>query len=293
MKQRYISKSFNAASLAMIDQANKIIEEYQAAGFDLTLRQLYYQFVARGLIPNTQRSYKRLGKIISNARLAGLTDWNAIVDRTRNLKGNSHWSSVGNIIRSCAYGYRLDVWADQPIQVEVWIEKEALIGVIEKPCMELDIPFFACRGYVSQSELRSAGVRAKDRMLLNDQETVIIHLGDHDPSGVDMTRDNDDRMRLFSEDYGVTEVVRIALNWDQIEEYTPPPNPAKTTDSRARDYIAKYGEDSWELDALEPQVIDQLIRDEVALHIDQELMNESIARQEADRAILYELAEKY
>jgi hypothetical protein len=292
MKQTYIDKSFNAASLAVIEQANEIIEEYQAAGFDLTLRQLYYQFVARALIPNTQRSYKRLGKIVSNARLAGLIDWDAIVDRTRKLVENGHWNSVGDIIRSCAWGYRRDVWADQPKQVEVWIEKEALIGVIEKPCKELDIPFFACRGYVSQSELRAAGVRAKERFDRTGQYTIIIHLGDHDPSGVDMTRDNDDRMELFSESSFV-EVDRIALTMDQVQLYDPPPNPAKTTDSRSREYIMMYGEDSWELDALEPQIMDRLIRDKVADIVDQDLMDTAIARQESERDVLYKLASEY
>jgi hypothetical protein len=291
MKQTYLNKNFNAASLAVIDQANEIIEEYQGAGFDLTLRQLYYQFVARAMIPNTQQSYKRLGKIISNARLAGMVDWDAIVDRTRQLKANGHWSSVGNIIYSCAFGYRRDVWANQPTRIEVWIEKEALIGVIEKPCEELDIPFFACRGYVSQSELRVAGVRAREHYD-RGQQTVIIHLGDHDPSGMDMTRDNDDRMDLFSES-SFAEIRRIALNMDQVERYNPPPNPAKTTDSRSDEYILRYGEDSWELDALEPQVMDRLIRNEVATIIDQDLMDEAIAEQEADRAILNKLAEEY
>lgn len=292
MKQRYISKSFNDASLAVIDQANEIIEEYQAAGFDLTLRQIYYQFVARALIPNTQRSYKRLGNIISKGRLAGLIDWDAIVDRTRNLVANGHWDSVGDIIRSCAWSFRYDVWTNQSHQIEVWIEKEALIGVIEKPCRELDIPYFACRGYVSQSELRSAGVRAKRRWDRSSQYTTIIHLGDHDPSGMDMTRDNDDRMDLFSEQSFV-EVERIALNMDQVEEFNPPPNPAKTTDSRAREYIALYGYDSWELDALEPQVIDQLIRDKVYRIVDQDLMDEALEKQEEARLTLQRLAEEH
>lgn len=292
MKQTYIEKSFRADSLLIIQQANEIIDEYTAEGFSLTLRQLYYQFVARDLLPNSQRSYKRLGSIINDARLAGYIDWDAIVDRTRNLKSNPHWTSPGSIIESAAYSYRRDLWAGQPYRVEVWIEKEALAGVIERPCVKLDVPYFCCRGYVSQSEQRASGVRARRNWLNNDQSTVILHLGDHDPSGVDMTRDNDDRMQLFSQCPNVT-VQRIALNWDQIEQYNPPPNPAKLTDSRAQDYIQRYGRESWELDALEPRVIADLITDNVEYYMDRDLMDAAIAQQEEERELLNRLAEEY
>jgi len=289
MKQQYLIKSFNPPTQFTIDQANAIIEEMQAKGYNLTLRQLYYQFVARGLISNTMQSYKRLGKIVSNGRLAGLIDWTAIVDRTRNIKHNSHWTGPGQILMGAAAGYRRDVWQDQPFAIEVWIEKEALIGVIERPCADLDITFFACRGYVSLSELRQAGERAKNR----PNPTVIIHLGDHDPSGMDMTRNNQESLTLFAEQMAGVTVSRIALNMDQVDEHNPPPNPAKLSDSRAQDYIARFGNDSWELDALEPELIDQLIRDEVAKYLDQDLMDQAKQRQETERQELYKLADNY
>jgi len=89
-KIAYKDKNFSPSTLAVIDQANEIIDEYQTDGLKLTLRQLYYQFVSRALIANKQSEYKRLGSIINDARLAGLVDWKAIEDRTRNLKRNSH-----------------------------------------------------------------------------------------------------------------------------------------------------------------------------------------------------------
>ena len=98
----YIPKNFRKKSLEVIAAANRIIEEYAAQGFSLTLRQLYYQFVARDLLPNTKRSYKRLGEIINDARLAGLVDWDQITDRTRNVRSNGHWSSPSDIIRLAA-----------------------------------------------------------------------------------------------------------------------------------------------------------------------------------------------
>lgn len=281
MKQAFIEKNFAAGSLVLIEQANEIIEDYQAQGYILTLRQLYYQFVSRDLIENSQRAYKRLGSIVNDARLAGLIDWTTIEDRTRNLQSNWHAKSPKKAIQVIRDQYGIDMWANQPERVEVWIEKEALTGVIEPVCDDLDVPYFACRGYVSQSEQYAAYQRfnlkyytgAKERG--GTQRTILLHFGDHDPSGIDMTRDNADRLALFLKGRDKKfEVIRVALNMDQVEEYEPPPNPAKMTDSRFESYMLEHGDKSWELDALEPVVIDNLIRDYVAEHRDEELWDE-------------------
>jgi hypothetical protein len=274
MKIGYIDKNFKSTTLAIIAKANEIINDYAAQGFSLTLRQLYYQFVARDLLPNTERSYKRLGSIINDGRMAGYIDWDAIEDRTRNVKRNLHLSGPANAIEVVRDQYGIDMWENQPERVEVWIEKEALAGVIAGVCSELDVPYFACKGYVSQSEQWRAGRRFRDP----SQRSIILHLGDHDPSGIDMTRDNQDRLSTFS-NWNV-DVERIALNMDQIDEYGPPPNPAKMTDARFRDYMLEYGTESWELDALEPRVISSLIRENVAKHRDESLWDEK--QQELD-----------
>jgi hypothetical protein len=297
VKKAYINKNFSASTLATIDQANVIIDDYLADGLNLTLRQLYYQFVARDLFENKQLNYDRLGRIVSDARLTGHIDWDAIVDRTRKLEKNPHWTSVRSILMGAAQGYRRDVWADQPFRVEVWIEKQALTGIIMRPCEELDVPYFACRGYVSQSEQREAGMRALRNWDRHDQQTIVLHLGDHDPSGMDMTRDNDDRLAMFTAgDEGFASLVemrRIALNMDQIRKYAPPPNPTKLTDSRAPAYISDHGYDSWELDALEPRVLDALIRDHIAGIVDDDLMEQSVAIQESERHTIMRLANEH
>lgn len=256
MKYRYQAKRFNRDSLEVIHWANSIITEYAEAGYRLTLRQLYYQFVSRDLLPNTQQSYKRLGGIISDGRLAGLIDWEAIEDRTRNLSTNSHWEDPSSIVSACAEQFQLNKWEGQPNRVEVWVEKEALAGVLSVACSELDVPFFACKGYTSQSEMYRAGRRLAGYRA-SGAKPVVIHLGDHDPSGIDMTRDVRERLELLSE--GPVKVVRIALNLDQVQQYNPPPNPAKLTDTRAGDYVAKFGRQSWELDALPPRVLVELV----------------------------------
>jgi len=287
----YVAKKFSRGSIEIIEKANEIIDEYQAQGFSLTLRQLYYQFVARGLIANKQTEYKRLGSIVNDARLAGLIDWNAIEDRTRNVQANSHWDSPADILESVRQSYRIDLWVGQKYRPEVWIEKEALIGVIEGICRQFDVPFFACRGYTSQSEQWRAGMRA-DRHFEEDQQPIVLHFGDHDPSGIDMTRDNADRLDIFAPFAGI-EVRRLALNMDQVTTYSPPPNPAKMTDSRFEGYVDKYGDESWELDALEPQVIADLIETEIRGLIDFDLWEARAKMIQDDRALLGQLAEDW
>lgn len=291
MTEQFIDKRFSTASLGIIRQANEIIADYAAQGFRLTLRQLYYQFVARDLVANTQRSYKRLGNIISDARLAGLVDWDAIEDRTRSLEHNPHWHDPAAIVAAAARSFRIDKWADQPCRVEVWIEKEALVGVIERICRDLDVAWFACRGYVSQSEQHAAGRRFASYIDAG-QDVVLLHLGDHDPSGLDMTRDNDQRLALFARTREIT-VRRLALNRDQIDTYGPPPNPAKLTDSRYQQYYHEHGDQSWELDALDPGVIQVLIDDAVSEYLDEDAWAVASDREDDDRARLREVQTRW
>lgn len=288
-KIKYREIAFLPATLALVKRCNAIIAEYTAQGFVLTLRQLYYQLVSRDVIANKQSEYKRLGSIVNDARLAGLIDWTAIEDRTRDLRKLSEWTTPSEIIEACASQYRIDLWEDQEHRPEVWIEKDALVGVIEGVCNELGVPHFSCRGYTSQSEMWEAGRRLKG-YLTGGQTPVIFHFGDHDPSGRDMTRDIVDRLALFM---GGVEVKRLALNMDQVEEYEPPPNPAKTTDSRYEAYIAEFGGESWELDALEPAVIATLIRDAVNALIDRKKWRKREAEVEESRRILGLVAEKW
>jgi hypothetical protein len=288
-KIKYVEQNFSAKSLRIIEQANTIIEQYAAEGFELTLRQLYYQFVSRDLIPNKSAEYDKLGNIISDARLAGLVDWDAIIDRTRTLRANSHWDSAADILLSAARGFAKDKWEGQQNRVEVWIEKDALIGVINDPCRELDVPFFSCRGYVSQTEMWHAAQRMK-RHTLHGHSVTVLHLGDHDPSGVDMTRDMQERLDLLSNEAGI-QVHRIALTMAQIEEYNPPPNPAKLTDSRCAKYVEEYGDDSWELDALEPKVLQTLVRTNILSLLDKKKWNAVQKQENSTKEYISTLAE--
>lgn len=312
----------------VIRQAVDICSTYQDQGYDLTLRQLYYQFVARGLIENSQQSYKRLGDIVNKARLAGYLDWDYIVDRTRNLESLSHWGTPKDIMEAAARSFALDKWAEQPTRVEVWVEKEALAGVVSLVADRHDIAWFSCRGYVSQSELWGAA-RRHLAYIEGGQNVVVLHLGDHDPSGIDMTRDIRKRLHHFTDQDWLDahvdeiegrmeegrkivtigairdsmrnhldgrdpiEVRRIALNMDQVRQYDPPPNPAKLTDSRVAGYLDEYGTESWELDALEPQVLDALIEEHILAVRDDDLWEPVEEEEERHKRLLTEAAVRW
>lgn len=275
----YKERNFNRTTLRLIAISNTIIEEYEAQNLSMTLRQLFYQMVARDVLPNSSASYNQLKGAVSEGRMAGLVSWAAIEDRTRNLQGLQTHSSPAAAFRAARASFRLDLWADQPWRPEVWVEKEALAGVVGDICDRLRVDYFAVRGYNSQSEQWRAGRRFA-HYVSKGQRPIVFHLGDHDPSGIDMTRDNRDRLSMFAGTPVIVE--RLALNFSQIEELRPPPNPAKMTDSRAADYVERYGYQSWELDALSPAYIRDLISSAVRRVRDEAVWDASLLQEAHD-----------
>jgi hypothetical protein len=277
--RKYVTINFKQETLDLIAQANVIIEDYEARGYMLTLRRLYYQMVAHNLISNKKSAYDRLGGVISDGRLTGLISWTAIEDRNRGLMGLQHYDNPYQLLDRARNGYRIDKWATQLFRPEVWVEKAALEGVIGEICNKLQVDFFSCRGYNSQSEQWRAGRRFAG-YVQKGQRPIVFHLGDHDPSGLDMTEDNRNRLSLFA---GVPiNVVRLGLNMPQIEELRPPPNPVKPSDSRYGAYARRFGEECWELDALTPEYITKLIEDAVVAIRDQRAWDEMMAQESED-----------
>ena len=295
MKERFKRHAFTKTTLDVIEQAIKIIDEYESEGFSLTLRQLFYQFVARELLPNTQRSYKRLGGIVNDGRLAGLIDWESIEDRTRFVRRTSLWESPQQILLSAARSFMIDPWLKQRQMVEVWIEKDALVGVVESACNTWRIPLFSCRGYASQSSIYTAAIRHKEYFEHPEREVPldalwVFHLGDHDPSGLDMTHDIENRLAMF---YSEATIDRLALSREQISRYGLPPNPTKLTDSRCGPYIKEHGADSWELDAMPPGDLAKLVNEEIAKLIDPAIWEKSIGVEHEQQRRLHMIACNY
>lgn len=281
--RKYAEFSFGEDRLVMIRRLADLSDQYEKKGYPLTVRQAYYQFVSRNWIENSKGAYNQIGNAISDGRMAGLISWTAFEDRGRNLMGHETFDSPAHAMKGVLDSYKIDMWADQPFRAEVWVEKEALVGVIGSICNKLRVDFFACKGYNSQSEQWRAGRRFAS-YVSKGQTPIVFHLGDHDPSGIDMTRDNRDRLSLFA---GTPiNVQRIALNMSQIEELQPPPNYAKASDSRYDGYRKLYGEECWELDALDPERIHQLIEDAVLKVRDQSKWDEMEEQETADKRVL-------
>lgn len=293
---------FSQETLEILALANSILSRNYMDGFITTLRQLYYQFVKQNALPNTQQSYKRLGDIVQRGRMAGLLDWVHMEDRTRNLKKLPSWNSPSEIMESALQSYRFNMNKLQPVHIEVWIEKEALADVMRHACDPFYVPYFACRGYLSASEMWNAvHNRFLPAMEDDDKRIVIFYLGDHDPSGLDMTRDIPARIAEFLshhledgitehtlDEYGV-EVRPLALNMAQITEQNLPPNPAKTTDARFKKYRSRYGSESWELDALDNHYLVDLVQEAILEELDQDILDEARKKEEADREKLRDM----
>lgn len=291
----------------MIAKANTLLDRYRQTGINITLRTLYYRFVALDWFPddrkwrqaggkwvkdpngtkNAEPNYKWIGDLMGDARLAGLVDWTHLQDMTRHLTSWNHYDGPSDALTRLAAGYDTDLWLNQKYRPEVWIEKDALVGVVEGVCAENDVPFFSCRGYTSLTEMWKASMRLRE-YLRGEQMPYIIHFGDHDPSGIDMSRDILERLRrTFMAD---CEFSRLALNMDQIEKLNPPPNPAKINDPRCTAYVKKFGDESWELDALDPPMFRDLIESELKKLRNDKIWEEDLAEKNRVKAQLTELA---
>lgn len=292
MKQAYVHRKFTPTSLALIETIDEICSDYQRQHFVLTVRQLYYQLVARNIIPNNERSYKNTTSLVNDARLAGLVDWDAIEDRTREFISRPRWGTGKEFLESVAPQYHTDLWSDQENRVFVIVEKEALVGVLQRTCYSMDVPLLAARGYPSVSVLREFA-RYQINKWSTSQDITILHLGDHDPSGIDMTRDLADRLYMLCGGMFKFNLQRIALNMDQIEENSCPPNPAKLTDSRSSGYVREFGYESWELDALEPSYLVNLVEDHIWRHIDKEVWEAKEERIDRIKDQMIEVANQF
>jgi hypothetical protein len=290
MKQAYKEKRFNSASRATIEQVNAILDEYEAQGYDLSLRQLYYQMVSRDLLPNQQKEYKRLGELLNGARLAGLVDWDMIKDRGRKTEGNSHFESPADILNIAASQFAIDKWQDQPCHIEVMVEKQALEGVLIPVCRELDINFTANKGYSSVSAFYERGRLLGYKAQREGKRIIVLYMGDHDPSGLDMTRDVSERLTMFAE--AKIHVERLALNFEQVETLNPPPNPTKETDTRTAEYKRRF-KASWELDAVEPATLARIVRETILKYRDAGKWQNAVKAEKRMKAELQELADSY
>ena len=279
----HLSKK-NIEQLGLI---NSIIEEYAEDGYVLTLRQLYYQLVSRDVIPNEVKEYAKLSKLLVKGRMAGFVDWEAIEDRIR-IPFLPYWvTGIKDAINDSIEQYRLNRQNNQNVYIELWVEKDALSGVLKRVTNYYHINLMVNRGYSSCTAIHDAYKRFKYQEDLGKQ-VYVLYLGDHDPSGLDMIRDIRERL----EEFGVHPLIKpIGLTRTQINKYNPPPNPAKITDPRAKWYIVEHGKTSWEVDALNPKTLNQLVKNNVEKLINMDLFNQIVNKEEKDKETLSNLTQ--
>lgn len=292
-----ISGVWTTSTALLLQRIKNIIDEFSAENIKLTKRQLYYQLVGADYIPNAVAVYKRVCKFVSDACYGGHIDWDAIEDRGRTPSKHAEWDSVKDIVDSAVYSYRLPRWSDQDYYVELYCEKEAMESVLKPVADKYHIYFGANKGYSSSSTMYELAGRLKDA-ILEGKKVVVLYFGDHDPSGLDMVRDIRERLKEFvfsgenyiEEEPGMLEVEPLALNMQQVRQYNLPPNPAKQTDPRSKWYVEKYGETSWELDALKPQVLKKLAEDGILNFMDEDKYGAWIQREKHEKKALTDFA---
>lgn len=297
MKQRFRATKLNARSMAHLNTINAIIEDYQAQGYTLTLRQLYYQLVSRNVIPNSDREYKKISRVLTEGRMAGLVDWDAIEDRLRQPSNVYHVADVKDALEDTYNQYRLDRQVGQNTFVEVWVEKDAISAVLKRVTQKYGVNILVNRGYGSVTAMHDAYSRYREALHYGSAENVVvIYLGDHDPSGLDMIRDIYGRVSemLREDDLDDRFVIKpVALTMKQIRKYNPPPNPAKLSDSRAEAYIEKHGAESWEVDALPPEVLHKLLEKSILSEIDSDVYEKVLNRERNEKAIIRTFIDSY
>ena len=291
MKETFREKlRLNKHNQAQLKIINGIINEYAKQGYRLTLRQLYYQLVSRNIVPNLTKEYAKLSSLLVKGRMAGVVDWKAIEDRIR-VPFIPYWvEDIEDAIQDTINQYRLNRQKGQDVYIELWVEKDALSGVLKRITSKYHINLMVNRGYSSCTAMYDAYKRLKSKEEAG-KETYILYLGDHDPSGLDMVRDIQDRL----EEFGVCpKVIHIGLTMKQIKEFNPPENPLKRkerklSDPRAEAYFKEFGDKSWEVDALNPETLHELVKEKVEELIDIDLFNSVLKQEEKDKKKL----EKY
>lgn len=308
MNIRFREVKLSSANRARLGMINRIISEYQDQGYRLTLRQLYYQLVSREVIPNNTKEYSKLSILLKEGRMGGVVDWNAIEDRLRVPSKPPAFDSPTDVLDAAINQYELPRMEGQDTYVEVWVEKDALSGVLKRVTEPFHIPIVVNRGYSSASAMYDAFNRFK-KAHENNQQIKILYLGDFDPSGVDMIRDIRSRIleffigyyQLNQDEYGepndlseddwsaaadsiglAFKVIPVALTREQIRLHRPPPNPAKKTDPRSKDFIKLHGSSSWEVDALKPEVLNDLLTLAIKESIDLKLYEKILKNEKKD-----------
>lgn len=240
----------------IIDEAYSILSAFHP----MTVRQVYYQLVSRQVIENNRSAYQGVSDALVEARREDEIPWAWIEDRLRRPRAVNMWDNLADFAKDALSSYKRDIWPEQESYLEVWLEKDALSGIFIDVLLEYGVTLNVGRGYDGWSSIYNAS----ERFACYDDVTV-LYFGDFDPSGDDMVRSLEVRLADL-ESY--PDIIKVALTREDIQRYRLPPNLTKPTDSRRAAFVAKNGDLSVELDALEPAILRARLTAEVERHMD-------------------------
>ncbi len=262
--------------------ADAVVELLENMNPPATVRQVFYQATVAGLVPKDEkRGYKVIQKLLVKLRREGRIPYSWITDATRWMRKPTSHNSFESLLSHTAQLYRRDFWERQDTYCEVWIEKDALAGVILPVTRTWDVPLMVARGFSSLSYLYSAAEAIKAA----GKKTYIYHLGDFDPSGVCAARTIERELRHFAPEAEI-HFERLAVTPQQIKAWKLPTRPTKSTDSRA----GSFGKVSVELDAIPPDNLRQLVDEAIEQHVDQNALNRLKLVEDGERDVLRKLA---
>jgi hypothetical protein len=267
------------ATLETISQIERVMAEYDQR---LTIRQIYYRLVADHSLENSHNSYKRIVRILGDARKEGIIEYGAIEDRTREITENDetdyitpegHLKRLYDYISKWDQHYGVPVWDDQPQRVVVMVEKQALQGIFQSVCEGWEVDLMVCKGYPSLTQQWELTERMKER-ISHGEDLHLIYFGDFDPSGEDIFTKLPENLR---HEFGIemASMVKEALTIDQVEKWGIPAYPAKVTDTRTKGFVEIYGKGMQvELDAIKPDQLTQMIEHSINRHYDHDIAAE-------------------
>lgn len=272
------SRRTKAAVQALRDVIIEIVSEYQP----MTVRQVFYQLVTRGEIDKTENEYKStVCRLLVQMRRDGSLPFDWIADNTRWQRKPRTYGSLQAMLENCQETYRRALWDDQEAYVEIWLEKEALAGVLIDVTAKWDVPLMVTRGYPSVSFLHSAA----EAIAEESRSIFVYYFGDRDPSGVDIDRFVERELREYAPACDLT-FERVAVLPAQIEQFGLPTRPTKKSDSRSQSFAG----DSVEVDAISPPQLRTLCEECITQHIDDEQLGRTLAVEQAERETLAAIA---
>ncbi|MCH9000581.1 MAG: hypothetical protein IID48_20275 [Proteobacteria bacterium] len=267
-----------------IEFIKSAIERLLNAENPMTVRQVFYRLVSLGVIDKTEAEYKTtVCRLLADMRRKGDIPYSWIADNTRWMRKPATYSNLEQAVQETAQFYRRRLWDDQEVYVEVWLEKDALSGVLYPITAQYDVPLMVTRGYPSLSFLHSAA----EGILDEDKPTFLYYIGDHDPSGVHIPQKVEADLREMAPGAEI-HFERIAVNIDQIEAWNLPTRPTKKTDTRSKTFKGA----SVEADAIPPADLRALVEEAITQHINKEALNATMVAERSEREIVRAWAEQ-